>query len=233
MAFAILADLRARLARLLDAAARSFAALRRAVVRRLAAALDTPLAHPASGPAGPVETTSGLASRAGSVLGPRGAAVVDRVRAALAAPDAVAAAARTYLALRLLGIVASLAGAPVLLLALLALARGAVTLALAAAVVAPALGRLRGSATARAGLHALRVGAAVGLLWLAGVSFALGWAVYPRPAAEVAAYAAAGHVDSPPAVAAASTPPAPAPVHRPGERSSRPRRRAVTTAGLA
>ena len=223
------AKLRARFAVLTEVVARRFAALRIAVSKRLAIVRDTVTSVVARA----VDIARGLMTRAGSALSSRDAIGFDQVRAALATPDALPVAVRAYVALWALGIVFSVVRAPVFLLVLLSLAQGAMKLALAAIVIASAFEYIRETAVVRPWLHALRVGAAVGLLWLAGVSFALGHSVYPRPVNEVAAHAPAGPINAPPDVVAGTTTSEPFPGQRASERSSRLHSRVATPTGLS
>src|SRR5206468_8502675 len=96
-----------------------------------------------------------------------------------------------YVAVMVGGTVARLVGFPWPLLAPLALVQALVKCALVVAVLASLLDRLDVAARRRSALRVARVCAAVGLFWLAGLSFAAGQVVMPRPTSEAAVAAPA------------------------------------------
>jgi hypothetical protein len=169
------------------------------------------------------------------------AAVIDALSGHLTDPlraqGALADLARAYVALLAAATLSHLIGLPVALTALVGLTAALAKAALIGGVAASLIARVAGMATRQDVLHATRVAAAAGLLWLAGACYvmagascALGLAVRPMdlgPVAAVVVPAEARYAEAPVPFATTGPEVAEGPTGPAGGRRPRTRRAAT------
>ncbi|AGA26320.1 hypothetical protein [Singulisphaera acidiphila] len=136
-----------------------------------------------------------------SFPGSRSCAPLKRVFARMTSPGALVTITKLYAALFIGTAIAQFIGVPWPLLILPLLVRGLLQIVLVVAVLGSWMSLIKVSPGMFALLGHLRVATAVGLFWLAGISFALGQAILPATRIEAAASAPAEAVAGPPNVA--------------------------------
>jgi hypothetical protein len=136
--------------------------------------------------------------------GARTCATLDRVFARMTSPEALVTITRLYVALFIGGAIARLVGVPWPLLILPLLVQGLLQIVLVVAVLSSWLSLITVAPGRFALLRHLRVATAVGMFWLAGISYTLGQAILPATRVEAASSAPAEAVAGPPIVARAT-----------------------------